>query len=261
VGVSSWRPVCGIDLVFCELMYCAPDVPSDILKILHQGLATFRPTGNLVRYARKLRSSDRFKMREPEYGAAADISGCAHSVSLFSLPLAYFYQTQGHVHGISSLAGVHKRHLDLRRSTVVYMVSFPFEFVRLTEGWPSCFESVGHSLEDVILHYDIGLNGEYYLLLPPLSDYLNPWITFYDTRGTFYSYGLKSSTPLNPRTCNGLSGDIMRCPSLCELDDEVVSLVSHAHRLVPKSLIGKGSHVSYHYDPVQIRFIVDDWVT
>jgi len=249
VTEPQWQPITR-DLSVWELSLCLNDFPSDILNVFISALMTARPEGNVMRFANKLTPSDRFIASRSVLGEHPDISNISNCEF-------HLYQTDGKEDCEPTI----RSHWNRFRTTAVRVVGFDYSFVRVTEGWPSCYHSVGHVTEDMWIMCDLSVDNEQIVLLPPMPEVLSPWLTFYNSTGQFMSFGLQTGYPLDPRGCNGVCGDIMVSAPYVERPGTVVKYQPYQQRVVPELLWQRASGKHYYYDPVWGRVVETDLIT
>jgi hypothetical protein len=164
-----------------------------------EGVRKCRYDGNVLRHAEKLQTFDRYRITMPHQPEYPDLTNCPDPRNI---RLNLYQGIEGSIN-TPSTTSVGKTRYQSELPVVIRVSNFMYTYVRLTEGCPSRFVSLGSPLEDVILHFDADRNGSALLVVPPTIGSVSPWLTFYRNDGFFISYGLRHNFPF------GLPGDIV----------------------------------------------------
>jgi len=247
VTEPMWRPamrdssVWEMSLAAGKLQY-----PADIVNTIITAMMTARPQGNLLRYADRLSTQERH---------CVDGAGGGHVPDITNLEDVeyHLFQSSKNFSWAISCTGVSRDTWDQNCSTVIRVTNFDYSFIRITEGWPSCYESVGHAIEDMPIMCDMAASKTPVILLPPMPEVFSPWVTLYNSTGGFMSFGLKTAYPLDPRSSNGICGDVMSPATYYDPPNSVVKYNPKRQRAIPELLWHRAMGQGYYYCPIQQR--------
>jgi len=195
----DWFPVKDLSEQILNVFMCMEDMPLELIMLVVEGLRKCRYDGNVVRHAEKLQTCDRYKLSMPYVTEYVDLTNCPEPRNV---RLTLFQGIEGSIN-TPCTGPVGKSRYRPHLPVIVRVSNFAYSYVRLTEGCPSRFVSLGSPLEDIILHYDSDRNGNVLLIVPPVVGCVSPWLTFYRNDGYFIAYGLRHGLPF------GLPGDIV----------------------------------------------------